>query len=58
METRKQALQLAALTALSLSMLDGCRVAGDIFKAGFWVGFLAILLVVGLIAGGVAMLKR
>jgi hypothetical protein len=44
---------LFAPFALSLS---GCAVIGGIFKAGVWVGVLAVALVVGLLLGVVRML--
>ena len=47
-----------ALTMLVLT-LDGCRVVGGIFKAGVWVGVLAVFVVIALIAWGVkSMLSR
>ena len=45
----------AALAALALS-LNGCAVIGGIFKAGVWVGVLAVALVIGLLFGLVRML--
>ncbi len=33
----------------SLFMLSGCEVIGGIFKAGVWVGVLAVVAVVGVI---------
>ena len=46
------------LSTLALT-LGGCRVVGGIFKAGVWVGVLAVLFVIGLIAWGVkAMMSR
>ena len=36
-----------ALSALVLS-LDGCRVVTGIFKAGVWVGIVAVFVVIGL----------
>ena len=47
-----------ALTALALTA-EGCRVVGGIFKAGVWVGVLAVFFVIALIAWGVkSMLSR
>jgi hypothetical protein len=45
------------VSSLSLLMLvlTGCELAGDIFKAGVWVG---VLLVVGVIGLGVWMFSR
>jgi len=37
------------LLLLSSVTLAGCELAGDIFKAGIWVGMLAVLIVVALI---------
>lgn len=39
-----------ALLALILVALPGCAVAGGIFKAGAWVGALAVIVVIGLVA--------
>jgi hypothetical protein len=47
----------AALAALAVA-LSGCRVIGDIFKAGVWVGVLAIAILVAMIGGLAAMLRR
>ncbi len=33
-------------TCLSLLMFSGCAVIGGIFKAGVWVGVLAVVLVI------------
>jgi hypothetical protein len=37
---------LVLLVLLSTLTLGGCEIAGDIFKAGFWVGIVAVVLVV------------
>jgi hypothetical protein len=37
---------LFVMTSISLS---GCELVGDIFKAGVWVGILAVAAVIGLI---------
>jgi hypothetical protein len=45
------------LLALPLIALPGCRVVGDIFKAGVWVGvvgFVVLLAVIGWIVSLVA----
>ncbi len=40
----------AALVLVPLaSSLEGCRVVGGIFKAGVWVGVIAVFLVIALI---------
>ena len=41
-------LQLISVIALLLS-LSSCQVIGDIFKAGVWVGVLAVVAIVGLV---------
>jgi hypothetical protein len=39
--------------------LSGCRVVGGIFKAGVWVGVIAVVVVLGLMLWGVkAMMSR
>ena len=45
-----------ALSAAALS-LTGCELAKGIFKAGFWVGIIAVLAVLGLIAFGVSKMR-
>ena len=45
------------MMALTLP-LSGCRLIGDIFKAGVGVGVLAVLLIFGLIAGLAALFMR
>jgi len=40
-------LLLLVLVALNAS---GCELAGGIFKAGAWVGALAVILVIGIVA--------
>ena len=37
--------------ASALAFLPGCRVIGDIFKAGVWVGVIVVGLVVALLFG-------
>ena len=39
-----------ALLALILMALPGCAVVGGIFKAGAWVGALAVIIVIGIVA--------
>jgi len=46
-------LQLALLL-LVIVFLPGCAVVGGIFKAGAWVGALAVILVIGIVAFVVA----
>ena len=40
--------QLLLLVLIAIA-LPGCAIAGSIFKAGAWVGALAVILVVGII---------
>lgn len=46
-----------ALTPLALS-LEGCQIIGGIFKAGVWVGVIAVFLVIALIIWGVRKVAR
>ena len=46
---------LLVLATLSMSLND-CRIVGDIFKAGVWVGVIAVGLVVALLFGLVRVL--
>jgi hypothetical protein len=41
--------QLLLLVLVAIA-LPGCAVAGGIFKAGAWVGALAVILVIGIVA--------
>ena len=41
--------QVLLLVLLAVST-SGCELAGGIFKAGAWVGALAVIIVVGLVA--------
>ena len=45
----KTQLNLTALCLLVLTMISGCEVVGGIFKAGVWVGILAVVLVIAVI---------
>ena len=40
---------LIVLLVLMTTLLSGCEVIGGIFKAGVWVGVLAVVVVVGVI---------
>jgi len=42
------AARILLLVVLALSM-SGCEVIGGIFKAGFWVGIIVVVLIVGII---------
>jgi hypothetical protein len=46
-----------AVPALAAIPLAGCELAGDIFKAGAWVGIIAVLLVIAIV-GAIAMRIR
>jgi hypothetical protein len=46
---------LLLVAALSLT---GCELVGDIFKAGLWVGILAVVGLVVVIGGAIALVKR
>jgi len=52
--------QLASLTSILIlgSLLPGCRAIGAIFKAGVWVGVLAVVAVVAIIGGVAAMFRK
>lgn len=41
--------QLLLIVLIAIA-LPGCAIAGGIFKAGAWVGALAVILVIGIIA--------
>jgi len=40
---------LFSLLAFISITVDSCKIIGDIFKAGVWVGILLVVLVVGII---------
>ncbi len=50
------ATQLFIFAALAVSSLSGCELAKGIFKAGVWVGVLAVLAVIGLVVFAVSKL--
>ena len=41
--------QLSLLIVLTTTLLSSCKVVGDIFKAGVWVGVLIVVGIIGLI---------
>lgn len=49
--------RLLALAPLALS-LNGCAVIGDIFKAGVWVGVLAVFIVIALLVWAIRAFAR
>ncbi len=48
----------AGLIALLTTMLAGCQVIADIFKAGVWVGVIVVVVVIGLLALVANMFKK
>ena len=44
--------------AVALLSLSGCQVIGDIFKAGVGVGIFAVVVVIALVGGLVALVSR
>jgi hypothetical protein len=53
----QRALPILASAAMLLS-LPGCRIVGDIFKAGMGVGIVAVVFVLAIAGGLVALLSR
>ncbi len=53
-----QSLVLVSTLATLAMTTSGCRVVGDIFKAGVWVGVVVVLVIVGLVAGLARLLAR
>lgn len=49
---------LLALLVASIFLLPGCAVIESIFKAGVWVGILAVVAVIAIAGGLVAMLRK
>jgi hypothetical protein len=45
-------------TALLAWLLSGCRLVGDIFKAGVWVGVVVVVALVAIIGGAAALVRR
>ena len=56
--TRSPRLLSLALAALVLSTLPGCAVIEGIFKAGVWVGVLAIVGLVVVVGGLFSLLRK
>jgi len=48
---------LLTLVLLSALLLGGCEVVGGIFKAGMWVGMIAVVLVVLVVGFLIAKLR-
>jgi hypothetical protein len=55
---RPQRVPLALLAAPLLLLLSGCRVIGDIFKAGVGVGIFFVLVALAVIGGLAALFGR
>ena len=49
---------LSAFAVIASTMLAGCELAKGIFKAGAWVGVIAVVLAFALIAGLVSMARK
>jgi hypothetical protein len=49
---------LALVASPLLILLPGCRLVGDIFKAGAWVGVIAVLFVLAIVGGIAALFSR
>jgi uncharacterized membrane protein YkvI len=43
-------LLMLVLLAIVMTTMAGCELAGDIFQAGAWVGAIAVILVIGIVA--------
>jgi hypothetical protein len=46
------------LVSIAVLALSGCEVIGTIFEAGIWVGVIAVLVVIGLLAFLVSLFRR
>lgn len=55
--TTRRIAPILALVALA-SALSGCAAIEGIFKAGLWVGIIAVVALVALIGGAITLLKR
>jgi len=40
---------LSTIVIISIVSLAGCEIAGDIFKAGVWVGAILVIGIIGLV---------
>jgi hypothetical protein len=50
----RQIMPPLSLLMLSALTLAGCQIVGDIFKAGVWVGVIAVVGVIALIVWGIS----
>ena len=53
----KNALYISLLFVIVSTSLTSCELVGDIFKAGVWVGILAVVAVIGLIIFSISKLS-
>lgn len=61
MKTKSSTLALRStpvLLALGALMLGGCAAVEGIFKAGLWVGIVAVVALVAVVGGVAALLRR
>jgi hypothetical protein len=49
---------VTAVCLVAISFLPGCRLIGDIFKAGVWTGILLVAVIIGLIIFVIAKLGK
>ena len=49
MKLNKKFSFVAFLLVVMISMLTGCQIVGDIFKAGVWVGILIVVGIIGIL---------
>ena len=48
-DTMRQSPILSITLVISIVSLAGCEIAGDIFKAGVWVGAILVIGIIGLV---------
>ena len=53
----ERAAALAPIAVLAM-LMNGCRAIGDIFKAGIWVGIVAIVAVLAIAFGLLSIFRR
>jgi hypothetical protein len=49
---------LFPLPFLMLTAIVGCSVIGDIFKVGFWVGIIFVVVIIAIIFGVISMFRK
>ncbi len=57
MNRRNYAGAVLALSGVMLS-LSGCQAIADIFKAGAWVGAIAVILLIAVVGGALSLFRR